>query len=362
LIILPINQKDFAMPGSILERIRTEHTPLIDKNTVTFVWYGRRAPSLVGDFTGWDDRKPIKLTNSGQNSWTYQQDFPTDAYIEYGFVRGEESLEDPYNPRKTPNGVGGYNHYFSMPAYKTNEFVKNKLDIPHGTLRQFNLPADYFISGKQRKIYLYKPPIDDRVPLVVVWDGQDYLKRVKLNIMVDNLIAEQRIRPVAMAFVSNAGQKSRMSEYACNDATLGFLMTGVIPLATRELNLLEPHRFPGEFGIMGASMGGLMAIYTGARIPQVFGKVLSQSGAFSWGDFDTVVFDLLSHPEERELNIWMDVGTYDLTGLLEANRKMRDLLVECKYRLTYHEYHAGHNYPAWRDDVWKGLEVLYGTG
>jgi enterochelin esterase-like enzyme len=75
-----------------------------------------------------------------------------------------------------------------------------------------------------------------------------------------------------------------------------------------------------------------------------------------------VVFDLLNHPDERVLSIWMDAGIYDLTGLLESNRKMRDLLVERKYRFTYHEYHAGHNYPAWRDDVWRGLEAMYGTG
>jgi enterochelin esterase-like enzyme len=350
------------MPGSILERISTEHTPLIDENTVTFVWHGRRAPILVGDFTGWDEEKPIKLTKSDRDLWTYQHNFPPDAYIEYGFLRGKESVEDPYNPRRTSNGFGGYNHYFSMAEYKSNNLVKNRSEIPHGTIRQFDLPTDYFISGKKRKVFLYKPPYEKNVPLVVVWDGQDYLKRVRLNIIVDNMIAEQRIQPIAMALVSNGGQRSRMSEYACNDATLGFLMTEVMPLAARELNLIDTHSFPGEFGVLGASMGGLMAIYTGARIPKVFGKVLSQSGAFSWGDFDMVVFDLLNHPEERALRIWMDVGIYDLTGLLESNQKMRNLLMEHKYRFTYHEYHAGHNYPAWRDDVWKGLEALYGTG
>jgi enterochelin esterase-like enzyme len=350
------------MPGSILERINTERTPLIDENTVTFIWHGRHAPILVGDFTGWDEGKPIKMTKSGRDLWTYQQNFPPDAYIEYGFKRGDESVEDPYNARRTSNGVGGYNHYFSMPEYKPTNLVKNRPEIPHGTVRQFDLPTNYFISGKKRKVFLYKPPNEVKVPLVVVWDGQDYLKRVRLNVIVDNMIAEKHIQPIAMAFVSNGGQRSRMSEYACNDATLGFLMTEVMPLASRELDLLDTHNFPGEYGVLGASMGGLMSAYTGARIPQIFGKVLSQSGAFSWGDFDMVVFDLLNHPDERALSIWMDAGIYDLTGLLESNRKMRDLLVERKYRFTYHEYHAGHNYPAWRDDVWRGLEAMYGTG
>jgi enterochelin esterase-like enzyme len=350
------------MPDSILERIKTEQTPLIDQNVATFVWHGRNAPALVGDFTGWDNGKPIKLVKNGRGVWTYQLNLPLDAYIEYGYLREGESLEDPFNPRRTPNGVGGYNHYFHMPKYKSSEVYKKKRQVAHGTVRKYYLPSDYFASGIQRSVYLYQPPSKEKVPLVVVWDGQEYLHRAKLNNIVDNLIAEQRIRPIAMAFVSNGGQKSRMSEYACNDATLAFLITSVMPLATKELNLVDTRIFPGEFGVLGASMGGLMALYTGARIPQVFGKVFSQSGAFSWGDFDMVVFDLLNHPEERDLKIWMDVGIYDLLGLLESNRKMRNLLMERSYLLKYREYHAGHNYPAWRDDIWRGLEALYGTG
>jgi enterochelin esterase-like enzyme len=349
------------MTEAILERLSTEPTPLIDQNTATFVWRGRKAPLLVGDFSGWDEGNPIELAKRGPNLWVYSMDFPPDAYIEYGFIKGKESLDDPHNPRRTSNGFGGYNHYFSMPEYKPNELIKNYNHIAHGTIRRFNLSNEYFITGSQRKIYLYKPPTNEKVPLVVVWDGQDYLKRAKLNFVVDNLLAEKRLKPIALAFVCNGGPKSRMSEYACNDATLDFLMTGVIPLATRELNLLDIDRHPGEFGILGASMGGLMAAYTGARFPNVFGRVISQSGAFTWNDFDTVVFDLFTRSAYHGLRIWLDVGIYDLIGLLEANRKMRDLLMKRKYQPTYREFPAGHNYPAWRDDVWRGLEALYGT-
>jgi enterochelin esterase family protein len=29
------------------------------------------------------------------------------------------------------------------------------------------------------------------------------------------------------------------------------------------------------------------------------------------------------------------------------------------HRVEYREYNGGHNQPAWRDDVWRGLEWLY---
>jgi enterochelin esterase family protein len=58
----------------------------------------------------------------------------------------------------------------------------------------------------------------------------------------------------------------------------------------------------------------------------------------------------------------MDVGLYDLSGLLDTNRRMQQMLTEKGYSLTYREYPAGHNYPAWADDVWHGLVALFGAG
>jgi enterochelin esterase family protein len=73
-----------------------------------------------------------------------------------------------------------------------------------------------------------------------------------------------------------------------------------------------------------------------------------------------VVFDLLEYAEKRPLKIWMDVGMYDLPGLLVSNQRLRDLLIQNDYPLTYREYNAGHNYAAWRDEIWRGFEALYG--
>jgi enterochelin esterase family protein len=345
---------------SILKRLKKEETPLIDGNTATFVWLGESAPSLVGDFTGWEVGDPVRMDKSATGIWTYQLSLPSDAYIEYGFLFGEESLNDPHNSRRTPNGMGGINQYFSMPDYRPTTLAKKYPNIHHGSVTSYRIPTDYLLTSKDRTVHLYQPPVSKPVPLVVVWDGQEYLKRAHLNIIVDNLIAQGRIQPLALALVNNGGQKTRHVEYSCNDATLGFLMTEVLPLATKNLNLIDVNAHPGAYGVAGASMGGLMALYTGVRIPQVFGKVLSQSGAFSWTGIDMVVFDLLEHGEKRSMKIWMDVGIFDIPGLLDSNRRMVNLLSHNGYQPIYHEYHAGHNYPAWRDEIWQGLESLYG--
>jgi enterochelin esterase family protein len=53
----------------------------------------------------------------------------------------------------------------------------------------------------------------------------------------------------------------------------------------------------------------------------------------------------------------MDVGTLD--DLLEDNRRMIALLDRKRYSATYREFSAGHNYTAWRNDLWRGLEEMF---
>ena len=168
------------------------------------------------------------------------------------------------------------------------------------------------------------------------------------------MIAAKRIRPFAMAMVQNGGA-ARNLEYSCSESTLGFVFECVIPLAQEHLTLIPPGGEP--YGVVGSSIGGLMALYTGMRLPQVFGNVLSQSGAFVLPEHGFVVMDLVRYAPTPGINIWMDAGKYE--WLLEGNRQVYELLKEKKYKVKYHEFSGSHNYTSWRDDIWRGLEVLF---
>jgi enterochelin esterase family protein len=67
---------------------------------------------------------------------------------------------------------------------------------------------------------------------------------------------------------------------------------------------------------------------------------------------------MVKHFPKRDVRIWMDAGK--LEWLLYSSRKMHRLLKSKSYDVTYHEYTGGHNYTAWRDDLWRGLEALFG--
>lgn len=339
----------------LLAMARTSGNPVVGNETVTFLWQGKSAPHLVDDIHNWEDA-PQVMQRVGSELWAYSMPLAADAYIEYGFVdpKTGERLPDPLNQNSIWNGVNAYNHYFYMPQAGPSPLTRPLGGVTRGTVNHYQLPASEYIADRKRTVHLYQPAVKIPVPLLVVYDGADYLKRAKLNVIVDNLIASKRVRPFAMAMV-NSGGEARTLEYSCSEATIEFVFESVIPLAQEHLILTPPGGEP--YGILGSSLGGLMALYTGLRLPNVFGKVLSQSGAFVLYEHEYVVLDLIRYAPPPDIEIWMDAGRYEY--LLHGNRQVYATLKEKQYRVRYHEFSGGHNYTAWRDDIWRGLETLF---
>ena len=348
------------MSADITQRLKKEGNPLIDGEEVTFLWKGKKPPHLIDDLHGWESN-PQSMQRIEPGIWACSFTLLQDAYLEYAFLDPEtdERIRDPNNKRRVWNGVGSYNHFFYIPEASPTPLGRRRKSVARGTVTR-HIPSAWMMShGGKRALHLYRPPTNDPVPLLVVYDGNDYRSRGKLTNIVDNLIAEKRVRPLAIAFLQNGGAR-RFVEYACSEATLAWIDHDVLLLARSELNLLDVDKHPGAYGVLGASMGGLMALYTGLRMPDIFGKVLSQSGAFHFEQYATVTVDMVQYFPKRDLRIWMDAGK--LEWLLESSRKMYKLLQKKGYDVTYHEFTGGHCYTAWRDDVWRGLEALFGKG
>ncbi len=343
---------------TLMTRARQEGSPVIDEDTATFVWRGRKPVFVAGDFQDWHG-EPLPLEQVSPGLWARTLTLPRDAYVEYGLVdaRGRR-VKDPLNHRLTPNGTGAFNHSFSMPGHSTTPLARRpRGKLPRGRITRHKVETSELAVGATRDVFLYEPPVAGPYPLMIVLDGTDYMRRASLPTLMDNLIREQRIRPMALAMVANGGP-ARTVEYACSEATLALLLDKVLPLAKEKLRLIDERRRPGAHGILGASLGGLMALYVGLRAPHVFGRVLSQSGAFAIPDgYDFVVFELARASRKRRLSVWMDCGSFE--RLIEGNERMLPVLKEAGHRVLYQEYSGGHNYPAWRDSVWRGLEWLY---
>lgn len=341
----------------LLEQAQAAGTPLIKGGQVTFLWQGDKPPFLAGDFNDWVPEKGMGWIAHDDDLWTQEITLPDDAYIEYAFLtepRDEARTVDPLNDRTVPNGVGQVNHFFHMPEAAETALSERARGTPQGTLTRHRIENPWLVAGGKRWLHLYRAATPEPTPLLLVFDAQDYLTRGRITQIVDNLAHQGRIQPVSLALIDNGGP-ARGLEYSCNEATTALVASEILPVAQRELNLTDPQAEP--FGVMGASMGGLMATYTGLRMPHVFARVLSQSGAFEFGDGEGLLSTLVRYAPVPHIKLWMDVGRFE--WLLEPNRLFRTLLEERGYDVTYREYNGGHNYPSWRNDFWRGLQTLF---
>jgi enterochelin esterase family protein len=351
--------------NSLIQRARESGNPVIQNDRAVIFWEGESAPRLISDVSGWEDHpkafKRLTTTldpSSGKTLWSCSLTVPRDAYVEYAFYDPvtQDHFLDPWNPRSINNGLGSRNNFFYMPETMPSPFTIRRANLRTGVLTRHRVETGWMQDDGEREVYLYKPAAKGPFPLLIVYDGPEYFHRGQLATIVDNLIAAKRMRPIAIAFLQN-GKSRRNIEYFCSDATLTWLDEEVLPLARANLRLINIKEQPGAYGVLGASAGGLMSMYTGVRMPEIFGKVLCQSGAFALHGRDTAVVDLVRYQPAREIKIWMDIGRFD--ELLEDNRRMMALLNEKNYNVTYREFPGGHNYTAWRDDLWRGLEEMF---
>ncbi len=356
--------------SELLARAKREGTPLLDGNRATFVWEGETAPFLHMEQDLW---AATTLQEASPGIWTHSVELPADAYVEYNYATiaqdPETIVPDPFNQRTFDTGIGHFNHFFSMPQRVHTPLIERQAGVVQGVV------TEYIIGGKpfagafgrdegQRPIWVYDPPVDEAVPLLVVYDGKDYQERGKIVEIVDNLIARGAMRPVAMLLIENAGNE-RVMEYHHGEALLRTLADGLLapPNGTvnvlDNLNLLDIEEHPCAYGVLGASMGGLMALYTGLRMPHIFGHVVSQAGAFfkSSPHLKTLITQLVEVLPLAPLTIWQDCGTFDF--LLEENREMHTLLQKRGYDVAYREHSDGHNYTAWRDQLPDALTTIF---
>ncbi len=336
-----------------LARARAEGTPLIDGNTATFVWPGDTAPTLRSDITGWwAGAEPWRMTEAASGVWTYSLDLPPDAYVEYGYFHDNAKLRDPFNPHLVPNGLGSLNNYLAMPDALTRLQNEHRSDVRVGHVISDEIAAPT-LTGGRRGVALYRPAAPGPYPLLVVFDGKDYLERALLPTMLDNMIADGVIPPLAAVMVNNHPE-ARIAEYACSEATPTFVIDNLLPWVSAQIPLVDT---PGAHAVVGASMGGLISLFIGLREPDLFGHVLSQSGAFGWRG-NQLVFTLAQLTPRPPARVYLSVGEYE--WLHGPNERMRDTLQAAGYDYKYRAFHAGHNYTAWTLDLPHGLRWLYG--
>ncbi|HLI64817.1 MAG TPA: alpha/beta hydrolase-fold protein [Caulobacteraceae bacterium] len=260
----------------------------------------------------------------------------------------------------------------SLPDAPAQPYVARRADVPHGKVDRTDAFASQ-ILGNARRIWVYTPPGYDAdaapYPLLVAFDGGGSLTLTPIHRIIENLIAEGRIRPMVAVFVDNPTATSRNDELPCSEPFAGFLETELIPWVRERYNVSAD---PADGYVTGVSYGGLAAMWMGYRLPHVFGNVIAQAPSLWWGPgFDMTralgsqtykegwLVDQYEAAPKLPLRIWQEIGLMEHPErMIEPNRRMKAVLEAKGYDLTYSEPAGGHDYALWRGTIAEALETL----
>lgn len=239
--------------------------------------------------------------------------------------------------------------------------AKGKVDALEVTDTQYS---------RKRKVWVYLPAgynasSADAYPLIISFDGHDYIVDIPAPTILDNLIAAKKISPTVQVFIDNSDD--RLGDLANHQKFADFLAKDLIPWIRKNYHVTAR---ADETIVCGYSAGGLGAAYAAYRYPSLFGKVLSQSGAYwrgnegSSSDPEWLTAQYESSPK-LGTKFYIVVGGAETVknasgkSMLETNRHLRDVLLAKGYEVGYLESPGGEHKPeSWRTQLADGLIFL----
>jgi enterochelin esterase-like enzyme len=268
------------------------------------------------------------------------------------------------------------------PGAPVPEWSVKQSHVPAGKVEMYRIQSS--ILQNKRRVWVYTPPGyasepvsgqdsgSEQYHLLVIFDGFAYLRVIPTSTILDNLLAAEKLPPFVALLVDNV---DRNLELPCYAPFTDFLVKELLPWARERYGVTSD---PARTVVAGSSYGGLSAVYAGLRYSEVFGRVLSQSGAFWWRpersdpmSEDSIIphewlIQRFVETERLPLQFYLDVGIFENgfkdPSMLVANRHMRDVLRAKGYPITYAEYVGGHDYPWWEITLPQGLLALAGAG
>ena len=284
---------------------------------------------------------------------------------------------DPLNPRQfiyikdeeDPESTETIISVLELANAPAQPWISKREDVPSGQVDMQRFASS--ILGNERRVFVYTPPgySTEHEPygLLLLFDGSAYIQLVPTPTIMDNLLSEGKIPPLVVVLPDSLSQETRSRELPCYPPHVDYLTQELIPWVHEHYHVTSD---PAQTIIAGSSYGGLAAAFTALNAPAIFGNVLSQSGAFWWGQKQQEdpgpewLSRQFAQSEKLPLRLYMDVGLLERSpknDMVGTNRRLRDVLRKKGYSVHYSEYAGGHDYICWRGSLSDGLIALTET-
>jgi enterochelin esterase-like enzyme len=298
---------------------------------------------------------------------------PKDARFNYGFNYFKIHHAGPNGEVEFREMEHVYDGTVVMPNAPKQPYITEIENVKKGKLLSTSIISD--ILNEDRKITVHTPSgYEGKSPhnLLIIFDGEDYgaIQGIKAEVptptILDNLSAENKIRPTITVLVWNLGNRDK-DLISKNFAD--FVAKELVPWARLNYNI---HPEADKVIVAGSSRGGFAASFIALNHSNIIGNVISQSGSY-WikGTSDEnhwmypkdegKLITAFKNSPRLPIKFYIDVGLYDAgASMLGMNRELRDILEIKGYDLDYKEFKGGHSYSIWRGTLSDGLISILG--
>ncbi len=311
--------------------------------------------------------KKYDMVKDTSGFWNVTTEVISRGFHYYSLLIDGVALADPAS--ETFYGMSRMASGIEIP-YKEGGFYALK-DVPHGDIRI----KKYFskASNSWREMYLYTPPGYDKstekYPVLYLLHGggedqRGWASQGKTDLILDNLIAEQKAKPMIIAMLDgNVGGGGGIASFGEQQlrAFENELKIGAIPYVESNFRVETDAK---NRALAGLSMGGLQTLHAGLRNTELFNYL----GVFSsgWWANNTKLSDPqyefmknnTTKINENLKELWISQGGKE--DIAHANCQiMMKKFDEMGVKYKYSEYAGGHSWPVWRHDIYMFSQLLF---
>ncbi|MDI5975075.1 alpha/beta hydrolase [Amycolatopsis magusensis] len=350
------------LPWSPRANATTRNPVVHPDRTVTFRFTAPAAASVVVR-GGWGrsfDYTEQPLRRGPGGTWQLTTDPLTPSYYQYSFLVDGVETKDPANPTAVHSSPAL--SLFLVPGRETDFLTVHA--VPHG--RVGSLTYHSRVTGTRRTAAVWTPPGHHRAPLPTLYllhggggDHLDWLEPGRAPVILDNLLAAGRIRPMLVVFPD--GNVPGATGLPGDDSFPAELLDNLVPAVEAAHRV---RRDPRGRALAGLSLGGLQTWNFLLSRPGAVGAI----GDFSSGYFPEVLTaltaehaDLLRDPRVNTGTELHHVYCGNPDDIAYANNvATRAVLTEFGIRHQYTEFAPGaHTWQTWRANLHDFAQRLF---
>ncbi len=341
-------------------------SPVVNSDhTITFRIKAPNAKKVVVNIEG---NGNLDMAKREDGTWEGTSKVLLPDIYGYTFNVDDVATFDPMNPEIKTNLIYVGN-MVTVPGSPAEPWEMTS--VPHGEVHHHFYHSG--VIGDDRDFYVYTPPgvSSARLPVLYLLHGfsdtaEGWSVVGKANLIMDNLLAQKKIRPMVVVMPLGYGvpgfASHNSSGFGNRNRTVknmtdfrSALLGEVIPMVEKTYKVSTKRT---DRAIAGLSMGGAETLFTGLANIDKFAYI----GAFSSGGLPSnkpeEVFGEMNKDQTKGLKVfWMSCGTGD--GLIGFQRGFSDWLTKRGIAHKTNETPGGHEWLLWRRNLAEFSQMIF---